>query len=363
MTLDEALTGLRGPVITRIRYERVTTAGAVIEDVTPAFLSGSIEANEDRAIYRTARFVIDPSRPQARDLDPLTGIVRVTVDVRVGGDWLACPVGTFCLTMPRYTVTERGVSGWEVEAFDLARLLLDETTTATFAVPAGTNPVQEAAAIVAARGIPVQLEPSGAVLGAARQWAAGTPWLTVVNDLLRAAGCYTLWVDRFGIARSMPARDLAAVAPAAVYGPGRMLTGPVTVEAELTRLANRVVAVVTDPALPAWSAVAENTDPRSPLSIPRLGKVFTKVLEVESAASQAALQAIAERYLRQEAGLYRRMTFTTLLDPRRDAHEVYDVEAPAPAGGRWWTRGHRFALEPGATMEHTVARVIIGGLA
>lgn len=363
MTLDDALAGRRGPVVTRVRYELVTPAGAVLGDVTPAFARGSIEANEDRAVYRTAQFVIDPGRPEAREINPLSDVVRVTVDVLAGGGWVPCPVGVFCLTMPRHTVTERGVAAWEVQAFDLARLLLDETTTSAYAVPAGANPVEAAAAVIAARGLPAQLAPVSAALSADRQWPAGTPWLEVVNGLLQAAGCYSLWFDRFGIARSMPARDLATVAPAVTYGPGRMLTGSVTVESELTRLANRVVAVVTDPALPAWSATAENTDPNSPLSIPRLGKVFTKVLEVESAASQAALQAMAERYLREEAGLYRRMTFATLLDPRRDAHEVYAVEAPAPAGGRWWTRGHRFTLEPGAVMEHTVARVVIGGLA
>jgi hypothetical protein len=363
MTLADALSGLRGPVVTRVRYERVTPAGAVLADVTPAFVSGSIEANEDRAVYRTARFVIDPARPEAAELDPLTDIVRVTVDVRDGGAWVPCPVGSFCLTMPRFTVREDGVRQWEVEAFDLTRLLLDSTTTAAYAVPAGANCVAAAAAVLAGLGLPAQLEPSSAVLAAPRQWPAGTPWLDVVNGLLQAANCYALWFDRFGVARSMPARDLATVQPAVTYGPAQMLTGTAAVESELTRLANRVVAVVRDPALPAWSAVAENTDPNSALGIPRLGKVFTKVLEVESAASQAALQGIAERYLREQAGIYRRMTFTTLLDPRRDAHEVYEVEAPAPAGGRWWTRGHRFSLEPGAVMEHTVARVIIGGLA
>jgi len=361
-TVSEALAGRRGPVVVRIRYELVTVSGAVIADVTPAVISGSIEANEDRAVYRTARLVIDPRRPEAASIDPLTSLMRIVVDVLTGGGWEPCPVGTFVLTMPRYTVSETGTERWEVQAFDLSRLLLDGTTTAAFSLPSGTNAVAAAAAIVADQGLPVQFEPTTETLSAPRQWPPGTPWLEVVNSLLQAAGCYACWFDRFGIARSRRRADLAGMAPAVTYGPGMMLSGPAVVESELTRLANRVIAVVTDPSLPAWSAVAENRDPNSPLSIPRLGRVFTKVIEVDSVTSQAALQAVAERYLQQEAGLYRRLTFTTLLDPRRDAHEVYQIDAPAPAGGRWWTRGHRFQLEPGALMEHTVARVIIGGL-
>lgn len=360
MTLDSLVLGQAGPIVWRARYERALPDGTVLEDVTPAVVACDVTADEDRAIYRTARFAIDPRRPEAAAIDPLRDCLRATVDVLVDGEWQPEPVGLFVLTMPRHTVSERGVETWEIEAADVLSLLAAETTTSTFAVPAGAPIAETIQTIITERGLRAALAPSSAALPVARQWTAGTPWLQVCNELAAAAGFYALWADRFGIVRSMPQRDLASVAPAMRYGPGAGLVGEIRVESELTRLANRVVVVNASPEEPPVAAVAENRDPRSPLSIPRLGRVYTKVLEGEG--DEEALHAIAERYLEREAGLYRRVVFSVLLDPRRDAHEVYELEAPAPAGGRWWSRGHRFALEPGALMEIQAARVILGGL-
>jgi len=359
--LDALFLGQAGPIVWRARFERVAPDGLVRGDLSPAVIACDIDADEDRAIYRTARLRLDPLRPEARELSPLSDLLRVTIDVLVGGDWVPFPSGLYALAMPRYVVSERGVEEWEIEAPDVLALMASATTTATYAVPAGANVAAVVADIVSACGLVPRIDPIGAVTATGRQWPAGTSWLDIVNELLQSAGCYSCWADATGAVRGMRQRDLSTVAPAVRYGPGAGLVGEVRVEAELTRLANRVIAVGRDPQQEPIAAVAENHDPRSPLSIERLGRVYTKVLEVD-ASTEEELAAAAQRYLDREAGLYRRASFATLLDPRRDAHEVVELDAPPPAGGRWWTRGHRLRLEPGALMEHEAARVIIGGL-
>lgn len=359
-----ALTGRSGPVSYTFRFERRTIANQFLEDVTPAFLGGSIEANNDRDVFRTATFTIDASatddRGNAVTIDPLADHIAVFMDLLVDGSYtLGLPMGLFALNVPRKRF-EPGMEMWEIAASDNGIHLMEATTTASYTVAAaenyitGTNAVRD---ILDDLGLAHALPTTALTLPVARTWPAGTPWLRIVNDLLHAAGMYSLWFDASGIARTRAYDDLSTRTPDVTYTGEDFVLIPITEEAETTRLANQVVAIVDDPSRAPLTSVKTNADPDSPISTVSLGRTITKVIQSD-AADQTTLDAIAENYLRNEAGLYRRATLLTSIDPRREAHEVYELTVDGVyAAERWWARNWRVQLSIGAQHQHTLGKV------
>ena len=359
-----ALTGRSGPVTYAFRFERRSIANQFLQDVTPAFLGGAIEANNDRDVFRTATFTIDASatddRGNAVTVDPLADHIAVFMDLLVDGSYtLGLPMGLFALNVPRKRF-EPGGETWEIAASDNGIHLMEATTTASYTVAAsenyitGTDAVRD---ILDSLGLAHALPNTSLTLPVARTWPAGTPWLRVVNDLLHAAGMYSLWFDASGIARTRAYDDLSTRTPDVTYTGDDFVLIPITEEAETTRLANQVVAVVNDPGQAPLSSTKTNADPDSPISTVTLGRTITKVIHAD-AADQATLDAIAENYLRNEAGLYRRGTLLTSIDPRREAREVYELTVDGVyAAERWWARNWRVQLDIGAQQQHTLGKV------
>lgn len=359
-----ALTGRSGPVSYAFRFERRTIANQFLQDVTPAILGGSIEANNDRDVFRTATFEVDADalddRGNAVTIDPLADHIAVYMDLLVDGSYtLGLPMGLFALNVPRKRF-EPGGETWEIAASDNGIHLMEATTTTSYTVAAaenyitGTNAVRD---ILDSFGLAHALPTTSLTLPVARTWPAGTPWLRVVNDLLHAAGMYSLWFDASGIARTRAYDDLSTRTPDVTYTGDDFVLIPITEEAETTRLANQVVAVVNDPGQAPLSSTKTNADPDSPISTVTLGRTITKVLNSD-AADQSTLDAIAENYLRNEAGWYNRVTLLTSIDPRRDAHEVYELTVDGVyAAQRWWARNWRVQLTIGAQHQHTLGKV------
>lgn len=359
-----ALTGRSGPVTYAFRFERRTIANQFLQDVTPAVLGGSIEANNDRDVFRTATFTIDASvtddRGNAVTIDPLADHIAVFMDLLVDGSYtLGLPMGLFALNVPRKRF-EPGMESWEVTASDNGIHLMEATTTAAYTVAAsanyltGTNAVRD---ILNDLGLAHALPTTTLTLPVARTWPAGTPWLRVVNDLLHAAGMYSLWFDAQGVARARAYDDLSTRTPDVTYTGEDFVLIPITEDSETTRLANQVVAVVDDPSRSPLSSVKTNADPDSPISTISLGRTITKVLNSD-AADQTTLDAIAENYLRNEAGLYRRAAILTSIDPRRDAHEVYELTVDGVyAAERWWARNWVVQLTIETKQKHTLGKV------
>lgn len=359
-----ALTGRSGPVSYTFRFERRTIANQYLQDVTPAILGGTIEANNDRDVFRTATFTIDASavddRGNAVTIDPLADHIAVYMDLLVDGSYtLGLPMGLFALNVPRKRF-EPGGETWEVSASDNGIHLMEATTTASYTVAASANYVTGANAVKAILddlGLSHALPNTALTLPVARTWPAGTPWLRIVNDLLHAAGMYSLWFDASGIARTRAYDDLSTRTPDVTYTGDDFVLIPITEESETTRLANQVVAVVDDPSRAVLTSVKTNADPDSPISTVTLGRTITRVIQSD-AADQTTLDAIAENYLRNEAGLYRRGTLLTSIDPRRDAREVYELTVDGVyAAERWWARNWRVQLTIGAQQQHTLGKV------
>lgn len=354
-----ALAGARGPVRLDYRFERRTKLNVFQADVTHAFLASgcSINGNNDRDIFRAASFAIDPSQAA---INPLSDHIAVFADLLVDGSLtVAMQLGLFALNVPRKTRTPNSEI-WQVTANDLGIHLMEATTTAPYTVAAGqnyitgTNGVKD---ILVARAVNYALPSTTLTLPVARTWPPGTPWLRIVNDLLHDCNMYSLWFDATGTARSRESDELSSRTADVTYLDTDFVLAPIEEEADTTRLANQVIAVVDDPARGVLSSVKTNSDPDSPTSTVTLGRTITKLLS-SSAADQATLDSIATRELQKSGSLYKRMTISTQPDPRRGAHEVYQVTVTGIyTADKWWARSWELPLSNGAPMRHNLARV------
>lgn len=358
-SIDDALAGQpSGVVRLSYRYERRTIANVYQADVTGAIIGARIEADNGRDIFRTATFSIDPD---GAAIDPLADHIAVIADILVDGSYTASlPCGLFALTVPKKTYRP-GIETWQVGANDLGIHLMEATTTAPYTVAAAANYITGANAVKAildAFSLRSALAQTTLTLPVAMTWPVGTPWLRVVNDLLGGANFYPLWFDASGVGRTRPVEEPNSRTATVTYtGDDFILTAPIAEESDTTRFANQVVGVVEDPNRGILRSVKTNADPDSPTSTVSLGRTITHVVRADRAADQTTLDLIVTNKL-QSFGLYRRATLQTAPDPRRDAHEVYEITVEDLYDAELWiARSWSLDCRPGAPMQHAIERI------
>jgi hypothetical protein len=240
----------------------------------------------------------------------------------------------------------------EIDGRDLCWLLASDHSDATTSMALGANVINDALDELSEAGITrVNIPASSYVSTKAVDWEPGTSRLQRVNDRLMMAGYYTVCFDRHGIAMSFPYRDLATTQASVTYtgDTGSRIVPPVLDEPDLTRLANRVVVIGTDPAQAPIYAIRENTDPLSPVSYDNLGGIWiTRTEEIPDIQTQDAADDLADELIRNGASFYRSLTIQTLPDPTRNPREVYAVELSNEDGvvadGKWHCSGWELPL-------------------
>lgn len=264
------------------------------------------------------------------------------------------------------TVTPKeadGVDTESVEAYDRC-LRVRETRAETrphFAK--GSNYITVIQQLLTASGIASVIStPTEETLQSDREdWDIGASNLDIINTLLKEINYNPLWFDTAGMAILEP-----AALPTAANITHRLrdkrveslLLPGISRETDIYNAPNVFVCICQNPDYPApLSAVAENTNMQSPLSIPRRGRRIVEVEYLDNIASQAALDAYAAR--KRDLSMIRGETLrlTTGLLP---GFGVYDVTALEYLGlfalttERAWT----MELGVGGKMKHVLERVV-----
>lgn len=342
---------LTGPnVRLTYRFEKRSAANILQADVTESVTAAQVDGNNDRAVFSTARFSILPESGINPLADHIAPLMRLLVD---GSYWYEEQFGLFALTVPDKTRTP-AAEVWDVSANDLTIRLMERTLTAAHTVASGANYVSGTGgvrALLDAVGLRHAIPGTSLTLPADRTWAIGTPYLTVVNDLLQACNMYTCWATRDGTIVSRVTDTLATRTPDATYTVNDFVLSPIKEQVEMARFANQVVIVSEDANSGLITSVATNADPDSPTSTVSLGHTITKTIR-RSVADQTTANAIAAAELQEAGSLYRRATLSLQPDPRRWAHEVISFE-----GEKWWVRSWSLPLRYDARMSMTVAKV------
>ena len=104
---------------------------------------------------------------------------------------------------PREKVTEFGLR-YEVGLLSMLSVLEDYSLPTIKYVVAGENLVAAAQSAATAAGLLVDATVDNLTARAGLQWPPGTPYLTIVNELLAAAGYWAAHVDGSGVVQMSP---------------------------------------------------------------------------------------------------------------------------------------------------------------
>lgn len=239
---------------------------------------------------------------RGQDIDWLTHRVRATYDPGTG--YPSWPVGVYLLTSP--TMSSRGGRRtWKVGLLTKMTIIDEDAFDETFSVAAGTPIVPLVVSIITSTGeTRTAVTDNGTTTRVAMVWDAGTSKLTIINDLLEAAGYWALWCDRSGQFRVEPYTNPQDRQASWVFAAGPTATGGASLhrpdwsrEQNLAGIPNQVICSTqgTDEE-PAIVGVARNDNPDSPFSIGARGRVITATYDIE-AESQVVADQIAQRRL------------------------------------------------------------------
>ncbi|MEZ5110928.1 MAG: hypothetical protein R2732_05435 [Microbacteriaceae bacterium] len=256
----------------------------------------------------------------------LGGSGNLTLDDREPIDWMShrvqvtCtdgavswPVGTYLLTSPKNLHTSFGRS-FDVGLLTKLNIIQEDTVEDRFSVLTGTPIIDTVVTLIRSTGeTRIAVTDSDAVTTSALTWEAGEPKLRIINDLLQAAGYWSLWCDGSGLFRVEPYvnPESRPVAFEFTHGEQSLHLPEWSREQNHTSVPNRFITVGEgDEETPPLVGVATNENPDSPYSFQSRGRWITATETGVEGESQAVFDALAARRLRDAMSPVARMDVT-----------------------------------------------------
>lgn len=251
-----------------------------------------------------------------------------------------------------------------VEAYDRCWKVRDNRLTRMVYFAAGTNYVTAVESLLVECGIALVLAtPTTETLPVDRQdWLLGTSYLDIVNTLLAEINYKPLWFNSQGVAILEPRLTPSAKNIQHVLDSNSiksLLLPQIEKTSDVYSSPNVFLCTCANPDRSATLvATAENNNPQSPLSVMRRGRRIVSAVNVNDIASQAALQAYANRLLFESMVGEEIITVTTALLPGFGVGDVtalhYGDTAAICIESGW-----SMTLEPGGSMTHTLKKVVL----
>ena len=249
-----------------------------------------------------------------QDIDWMTHRVRALFSDGVD-EW---PVGTYLLSSPSELHTAFGLS-YRVGLLTKMNVVSEDTVEDRFSVSIGTAVIPTVVTLIRSTGeMRIAVTDSDAELTSGLTWEAGTSKLTIINDLLQAAGYWSLWCDGSGLFRVEPYVNPAdrPLSFEFEHGEKSLHFPDWGREQDHTSVPNRFVAVGQgDEESPPLVGVATNEDPDSPYSFQARGRWITATEEGVEGETQAVFDDYAARKLRDLMDPVARMTVRHAMRP------------------------------------------------
>ncbi|MFW7414765.1 hypothetical protein [Demequina sp. SO4-18] len=284
------LTGHRSVVR---RYELLDGNGSYVADLD-GVRGASLKQSAQATLKRGGNAAVTD---MGQDVNWLTARIRASYEIVGGPSW---GLGVYLPSMP-VAQWSGGVRRWDVELLDVATVLAESTVDDDYEIVAGTVVTDAVRTLIDLAGEnAAAVTDSPKTLTTSRVWEAGTPLLTIINELLDSIGYFSLATDGDGRLTGSP-----YVRPAArpeewefiddgetcIYRP------EMSVEQDLYRVPNHVLARTQGTGDNAGLLVnVYNDSPDSPFSRANRGRTITRVIDAE-ATDLDALETIASRAL------------------------------------------------------------------
>lgn len=348
------------------RYNLLDVNGNFKKQLT-GVTSGWISYDYTQSIKRTATFTLeeDSSINYLSDrVQPfaLLYIPPTTQDLTKGGAFAQFPLGVFLLSTPPRQTDSALVVTRQIQAYDLNQILNDWKTTDRYTISAGVNYMTAVQNLLTSAKITnTNLTATSLTLQTALNYAVGTPYLTIINDLLTQINYRTLWFDENGVAIAQPWVNPSAVAPEYTYADdSESVTMPTVQDAyDLFSVPNVWIVTVSQAGVTAISSTYTNSNSLSPTSTTNRGRQIVSVVANTNAPNTTTLGSIAQQIAFNDSQVYEMVTFQTAIMP---FHQDYDVVqfsfSTLGISANFSEFGWSFPLQAGGTMQHTVRKIV-----
>lgn len=334
------------------RYE-VMRGGGVYKRIYPAD-DPEINCVSSSALKMSIRGAF--YRDDFEDINFLTDRIRAVVTIN-GVDY---PCGHFVVTSEEYRKTG-GLKTVAIEGYSPLYLAERKKIETRLSIPAGTNYVAQINSLLMACGITnIISTPTSLTMATAREdWEIGTPYLTIINDLLAEINYNSAWVDLNGAVHITPyaAPSLANVTHTYTAGQFSLIGEDYTLSNDMHSKCNVFLVICSNPDLGApMSATAEITDPSVPFSTVNIGRVLS-VTQVDNTPNQTVLQNTANMLRTKALLTTQTITFETAINPTHSSFNVLALDNDE-LSGLFEETEWSMVLSPSANMKHKARRVI-----
>lgn len=259
------------------------------------------------------------------------------------------------------TDTARRVS---IDSYDRGWIVQDHRTEHALYFPAGMNYLTAVGSVLTECGITlISSVPTDETLAEDRaDWDIGTSSLEIVNQLLSEINYEELWFDADGMAILEPKSTPSGTSVEHILDEksveSLMIPG-IQRSTDFHSAPNVFICVCSNADKDsAMVAIAENTNPQSPLSIARRGRRISRLVHVDNIASQAELQMYADRMVTDSLLKGEVINVTTCLLPGYGTGDIvalrYGEISSICREKRW-----NMDLRIGGRMSHTLERVVL----
>lgn len=251
-----------------------------------------------------------------------------------------------------------------IDAYDRGWIVRDHRTEHALFFPAGMNYLSAVGSVLTECGIAlISMVPTEETLAEDRaDWEIGTSSLDIINQLLAEINYEELWFDQNGMAMIEPKSTPTATNIDHVLDEkdvkSLMLPG-ISKTTDFHSAPNVFICVCSNADKDApMVAIAENTNPQSPLSIQRRGRRISTLVSVDNIASQAELQLYADRMVTDSLLKGEVINVTTHLLPGYGVGDIvalrYGEISSICKENRW-----SMELKVGGRMQHELQRVVM----
>lgn len=251
-----------------------------------------------------------------------------------------------------------------VDAYDRNWIVKDHRVETVPYYASGTNYISAVSSTLAECGITlISAVPTAETLAEDREdWEIGTSSLDIINQLLSEINYKDLWFDASGVAVLEPKTTPTATNIDHVLDESNvesLLIPGISKYTDIFSQPNVFICVCSNADKASdMVAIAENTNPQSPLSIDRRGRRVSAVYKVNNIASQSELQLYAQRMVTDSLMQGEVIEVTTCLLPGYGVGDVIALKYGDIMGiceeSRW-----TMVLKAGGTMSHTLNRVVM----
>lgn len=140
----------------------------------------------DRSVWASCRIAVDMTVTPADGGDPVSWPLGVWIPTVPGDDW----------TSQRHT--------WPLELLDISHTLRSGGISAAISCPTGTVVTDKVRDLIEDAGLTASVTDSSKQLRGPLAWPAGTPRITVINDLLATIDYRSVYADGDGVIRVEP---------------------------------------------------------------------------------------------------------------------------------------------------------------